>query len=160
MQTVQATLLYPGTGLWEGVNLNEGRGTAAPFALCGAPWLNAPALAAQLNEPGLHLQPQTYTAATGPYSGQTCQGLLLTVTDAANYRPVQTGLALLHAIARLHPHELKERPYPTAANPTGQQHLDKLLGQPNAFAQLMSGQPFATRVAEEWAKMMADFLLY
>jgi uncharacterized protein YbbC (DUF1343 family) len=160
MQTVQAALLYPGTGLWEGVNLNEGRGTTAPFALCGAPWLNAQAIATQLNEPGLQLLPQTYTAATGPYTGQHCNGLLLTVTDAATYRPIHTGLALLQAIAKLHPHELQPRPYPTAANPSGSAHLDKLLGQPDAFARLLSSQPFAIDVAEEWTGMMGDFLLY
>ncbi len=160
MHSMQSAMPYPGTGLWEGLNLNEGRGTAHPFALCGAPWLDAPALATQYNEPGLHLQPQTYTAATGPYSGQTCHGLLLTVTDAALYRPVHSGLTLLSAIARLHPQQLKQRPYPTAANPTGHQHLDKLLGQPDAFAQLLSGKPFVTDVAEEWRKMMGDYLLY
>jgi uncharacterized protein YbbC (DUF1343 family) len=160
MRSMQSALLYPGTGLWEGVNLNEGRGTAFPFALCGAPWLDAATLAETLNEPGLHLQHHHYIAAHGPYAGSFCHGLLLQVSDAATYRPVQTGLALLQAIARLHPQQLKERPYPTAANPGGSAHLDKLLGQPDAFARLLSGQPFATDVAEEWTEMMVDYLLY
>ncbi len=160
MRSIQSAMLYPGTGLWEGVNLNEGRGTDHPFALCGAPWLQAKALAAQLRIPGLHLQAQTYTAASGPYAGNHCHGLLLQVTDAAAYRPVHSGLTLLRAIARLHPHELKQRPYPTAANPGGLGHLNRLLGQPNAFAQLLSGQPFVTAVAEEWKERMGGFLLY
>jgi uncharacterized protein YbbC (DUF1343 family) len=161
MRSMQSAMLYPGTGLWEGVNLNEGRGTAAPFALCGAPWLNNQALAKQLYTEGpLRVLPVNFTAAIGPYTGQHCNGLLLTITDAAAHRPVQSGLALLAAIAQLHPLELQPRTYPTAANPGGSQHLDKLLGQPNAFAQLLSGQPFATDVAEEWRGMMGHFLLY
>lgn len=161
MQTVQAALLYPGTGLWEGLNLNEGRGTAAPFALCGAPWLNNRALCDQLAAlAALRIQPVNFTAAAGPYAGQDCQGLLLTVTDADAFYPVRSGLALLRAIAQAHPDQLAERPYPTAANPSGRGHLDRLLGQPGSFAHLLSGEDFVTDIAAEWEAMMGEYLLY
>lgn len=161
MQTVQAALLYPGTGLWEGLNLNEGRGTAAPFAICGAPWLNNGALCEQLQVPGpLRILPVNFTAAAGPYAGQYCQGLSLQVTDADAFYPVRSGLALLRAIAQAHPHQLTERPYPTAANPSGRGHLDRLLGQPGSFAHLLSGEDFITDIAAEWEGMMGEYLLY
>lgn len=160
MQTVQAALLYPGTGLWEGLNLNEGRGTAAPFALCGAPWLNNQALAEQWQLPGLQVLPHDYTAAAGPYTGEHCHGLLLQVTDADAFYPVRSGLALLQAIAQAHPDQLTERPYPTAANPSGLGHLDRLLGQPGSFAHLLSGEDFVTDIAAEWEGMMGEYLLY
>jgi len=35
------TLFYPGLGLMEGINVNEGRGTQFPFKIFGAPWMNA-----------------------------------------------------------------------------------------------------------------------
>jgi uncharacterized protein YbbC (DUF1343 family) len=160
MQTLQAALLYPGTGLWEGVNLNEGRGTAAPFALCGAPWLNNQALAEQLQLPGLLVRPHDFTAAVGPYAGEQCRGLLLQVTDADAFYPVRSGLKLLRAIAQIHPHQLIERAYPTAANPSGQGHLDRLLGQPGSFARLLQGDDFVIDVAAEWEGMMGEWLLY
>ncbi len=33
-------MLYPGTGLWEGIQVNEGRGSDKPFEQIGAPWIN------------------------------------------------------------------------------------------------------------------------
>lgn len=162
MQTVQTALLYPGTGLWEGLHLNEGRGTAAPFALCGAPWLHNRALCEQLSHISgpLRIQPVNFTAAAGPYAGQDCHGLLLQVTDADAFYPVRSGLALLRAIAHTHPRQLAERPYPTAANPSGQGHLDRLLGQPGSFAQLMAGADFVTDIAADWEARVGAYLLY
>jgi uncharacterized protein YbbC (DUF1343 family) len=42
-------LVYPGMCLLEGTNLSEGRGTARPFEIFGAPWLDAVAFADELN---------------------------------------------------------------------------------------------------------------
>src|SRR5690606_29290028 len=39
--TPETALLYAGTCLFEGINVNEGRGTEAPFQVMGAPWLDA-----------------------------------------------------------------------------------------------------------------------
>lgn len=48
MPTLDTAFLYPGTCLIEGTNLSEGRGTAKPFELIGAPFIDAPALAEQI----------------------------------------------------------------------------------------------------------------
>lgn len=40
MPTPDTAMLYPGTCMFEGVSLSEGRGTARPFELLGAPWGN------------------------------------------------------------------------------------------------------------------------
>ena len=40
IQNQHTALLYPGMGLLEGINVNEGRGTNQPFNCCGAPWIN------------------------------------------------------------------------------------------------------------------------
>lgn len=45
----ETTLHYPGTVLLEGTNLTEGRGTDLPFEHTGAPWLDAKAVAAEMN---------------------------------------------------------------------------------------------------------------
>src|SRR6187402_939289 len=41
IQNISTALVYPGMGLLEGINVNEGRGTAHPFTQFGAPWINA-----------------------------------------------------------------------------------------------------------------------
>ena len=38
--TPDTSLVYPGTGLFEGTNLSEGRGTTRPFEWIGAPYLD------------------------------------------------------------------------------------------------------------------------
>ena len=48
MPTVDTAFVYPGGCLIEGTNLSEGRGTTRPFELVGAPWLDARALARDL----------------------------------------------------------------------------------------------------------------
>ncbi|HEX7587755.1 MAG TPA: DUF1343 domain-containing protein, partial [Anaerolineae bacterium] len=45
---VSTTIVYPGMCFVEGTNLSEGRGTALPFEIVGAPWLDGDALAEEL----------------------------------------------------------------------------------------------------------------
>ena len=40
MPTPDTALVYPGTGMFEGTNLSEGRGTTRPFELIGAPYVD------------------------------------------------------------------------------------------------------------------------
>ena len=42
MPTLDTALVYPGTGLFEGTNLSEGRGTTRPFETIGAPYRRRP----------------------------------------------------------------------------------------------------------------------
>ena len=39
--TLDTAIVYPGTVLFEGTNVSEGRGTTRPFELLGAPWVAA-----------------------------------------------------------------------------------------------------------------------
>ena len=47
MPTLDTAIVYPGQVLFEGTMLSEARGTTRPFELCGAPWLDATALASR-----------------------------------------------------------------------------------------------------------------
>jgi len=160
----QATaLLYPGMGLLEGVNLNEGRGTAMSFEICGAPWIDEALLNRAFLEnkmPGITSQPIVYTPDTGLYAGEACNGLRLLVTDESIFRPVQTGIFLIRTLLQLFPANVKERLYCTLANPTGKGHLDKLLGIPEAFNRIKNGEAINTEVSNEWEAIMKDYLLY
>ena len=156
-------MLYPGIGLLEGVNVNEGRGTGKPFRICGAPWINSYELQGALLEkhlPGVTIIPAVYKAAATPYKDETCYGIELQVTDADKFCSVNTGIELLRSIQQLYPLQFKERLYTTHVNPTGRFHLDKLLGVQNAFVKLQRGNAFEIEVANQWKTEMNSFLLY
>ena len=72
MPRYETALLYPGTCLLEGTNLSEGRGTADPFALLGAPFIDAEALCRELDTlalPGLAVTPAYFTPTASKHAG-------------------------------------------------------------------------------------------
>lgn len=140
--SIDAALLYPGTGLLEGLAVSEGRGTALPFRVVGAPWADGRAIADWVRRsrpPGVAATAYAFTPESGMFAGRVCRGVLLTVTDSATVRPVRLGITLLDAFAKLWPDQLAERSYRTAANPSGGGHLDRLLGLAGSFERLRAG---------------------
>lgn len=106
MPTPDTALVYPGTGLLEGTNVSEGRGTTRPFEIVGAPFVDAPALAARLNAqalPGVLFRPVWFTPSFSKHAGQPSAGVQLHVTDRTAFRPVRTGIAVLKALHDQHP---------------------------------------------------------
>lgn len=77
-----------------------------------------------------------------------------------------TGLLLLKIIKDIHPHDFKWQPYPTQANPTGENHLSLLLGIPNATE--LFNQPLQLWLQQitkmirvtVWEKEMNPYLIY
>lgn len=161
MPSAHTAALYPGTGLVEGLTLSDGRGTALPFRVVGAPWIDAVtlwrALAAQ-PVPGVGASPYRFVPTDGRHAGEACQGVLLTILDPAEFRPVAFGVELVATIARLWPEHLVEAPYPTRANPSGAGHLDLLLGVPRAFDAVRDGTVDTSVPA--WAAHVRTSLLY
>ncbi|MBI2344357.1 MAG: DUF1343 domain-containing protein [Deltaproteobacteria bacterium] len=106
MRSIDAAFLYPGLCLLEATNISEGRGTATPFALFGAPWINANALERAVTAchfPGLKVEPTAFVPTTRKYAGIKCHGLHVIVTDRQSVRPYLFGLALLALLAH-NPH--------------------------------------------------------
>ncbi len=106
LPTFEAALAYPGTVFFEAVDGSEGRGTDAPFLQVGTPWANAQALADTLNArrlPGVRFEPVSFvpqprSGAPHPrYEGTQLHGVRLRITDRRQFRPVVTGIHLLHA---------------------------------------------------------------
>ncbi len=163
IQQIETAMLYPGTGLMEGINVNEGRGTSQPFQLCGAPWMKNEELKQSMEQQqhtGIAFKTGIYKPAAGIYEGEICGGLQLHITDANIFSAVKTGTALLQTIIQLHPQQVEERLYRTNANPTGIAHLDKLLGIQHAFTKLQQGYYVETNIAAEWEQTMKPYLLY
>jgi molybdopterin-guanine dinucleotide biosynthesis protein MobB len=112
MPTTDTALVYPGMCLLEGTNLSEGRGTTRPFEVFGAPWLDGLALSETLNAqdlPGVSFIPAWFRPMFDKHAGAVCRGARLHVTDAAAFRPFQTGLRIIEAARRMAPLEFRWR---------------------------------------------------
>ena len=163
IQNISTALVYPGMGLLEGINMNEGRGTATPFMQIGAPWINAEELMhalSQKNLSGIEIKSCSYIPTDSLYKYENCQGLELNLVDGNTFHPVSFGIALISVLLTLYPGHLKERAYVTNANPSGGRHLDKLLGIKNAFDLLRSNALIEADVSQSWPKEIEAFLLY
>ena len=163
IQNILTALVYPGMGLLEGVNVNEGRGTDKPFMQFGAPWINAEELQMELknkNVTGIDLKPCSYIPADSLYKNEACDGLELNLTDINKFRPVAFGIDLISVLLKLYPQWIKERAYITNANPSGGGHLDKLLGIKNVFETLKDGKTIQTDFSKTWLSEISSFLLY
>ena len=122
------TLAYPGTALFEGTNVSEGRGTAYPFTLIGAPYIDAEALAGTLNAVGLrgvHFLPARFTPSASKYVGVPCRGVQLLITDYRAFEPVKTGVTLLFAVKTTYPDDFRFLP---AADGSISAPIDRLGG--------------------------------
>lgn len=163
MPHLRSALVYPGLCLLEGLNVNEGRGTDAPFARFGAPWIDSESLSKSLSEQGhtgIEWQTEEFAAVNGPHADSLCKGLLLRVTDPTSFMAVRFGVSLIGSLHRLHGDRLESREYRTHANPSGTTHLDRLLGVPEALERLRSGHIPELKVGDAWSSMMESHLLY
>ena len=108
IRSLEAALTYSGLVLFEATNLSVGRGTAAPFAYVGAPWLDPARLlrsVARYDMPGVSLDTTSFVPAGEgwiPFRGEHVRAVGITITDRDAYRPVWMTLVLLSEIRRQH----------------------------------------------------------
>ncbi|MGG4173627.1 DUF1343 domain-containing protein [Bacillus safensis] len=110
MPTVDSTFVYPATGLIEGTNVSEGRGTTKPFELIGAPYINSRELADHLNQlklKGVQFRPVSFTPTFSKHAGTLSHGVQLYVTDRSSFEAVKTGLSIIKAIHDLYPNDFQ-----------------------------------------------------
>jgi uncharacterized protein YbbC (DUF1343 family) len=115
MPTLDTAIVYPGTVLFEGLTLSEGRGTTRPFELVGAPWIDADRFAQAMNEldlPGVYFRPAVFQPTFQKHAQQTCGGCQIHVLQRDDFRPVLTGAALIHMFRRFDPNRFAWRPPP------------------------------------------------
>ncbi|WP_222854211.1 exo-beta-N-acetylmuramidase NamZ family protein [Fodinicola acaciae] len=156
MPTPDTALVYPGTGLFEGTNLSEGRGTTRPFEIVGAPYVDAglaPALNA-LELPGVRFRALSFVPTFGKHAGEAISGVQLHVTDRQAFRPVRTAVAMIAEIRERYPDDFGWRP---AAS--GRRHMiDLLWGSPILRESAASVDELVGTVdSPRWAE---SFLLY
>ncbi len=106
LPTLEAATLYPGVAMVEGANVSVGRGTASPFALVGAPWIEGAKLAAYLNAEkvsGVRFEPASFTPTASRYRGTRCGGVRLILTDRDRLDSPVLGVQIASALHRLYP---------------------------------------------------------
>ena len=149
-------LVYPGTCLVEGTNLSEGRGTALPFHLVGAPWVDGRRLAKALNRLdlfGVRFRPVLFQPAAHKWAQQRCGGVQLHVTDQRAFRPVTVGLHLLATVQALYPDKFAWR---DKSEEGERPHIDLLTGADRVRQALDGGVSVASLIAS-WADELDQF---
>ncbi len=158
MPTLDTAIVYPGTVLFEGVLLSEGRGTTRPFELVGAPWVEAERFARAMNAmalPGVFFRPAVFEPTFQKHAKQTCGGCQIHVLDRAAFRPVLTGVALIDAFRRADPASFawREPPYEYEHD---KRPFDILAGSDTLRRQIEAGVP-VTEIAASWQRDEAAF---
>jgi uncharacterized protein YbbC (DUF1343 family) len=106
LPTLETAVVYPGTVLFEGTSVSEGRGTTRPFELIGSPGVSAERLAFALNResmPGVRFRPAVFEPTFHKHARQSCGGCQVHVLDRRLFRPVATGVALVAAFRAADP---------------------------------------------------------
>jgi uncharacterized protein YbbC (DUF1343 family) len=162
--------LYGATAFFEATNLSVARGTDLAFQAVGAPWFRSAETADCFNAAqlaGVRAEPVEFQPTDPPHAKTTCQGIRLMVTAEGGFRPVASGLRLLASVIAIHRDRFTWANYPTAANPTGMEHFEKLVGTVgireylDREAENISGAQIAQWTsAGDWAAHAAPSLLY
>lgn len=141
LPTIESALIYPATVQFEATTLSYGRGTEQPFSQVGAPWIDGPALANELNGrnlDGVNFVATRFTPGTDPvavdpqYDGIEISGVKIEITDVGRFEPVGIGVHLLDAVLA-QAAEAGEEPLDRS------QMFDLLAGQSTLRAGLQSG---------------------
>ena len=169
IQNSNSMLLYPGLCLLEATNISEGRGSQYSFETAAAPWLQTSEIVSFINQSfgdEIKASDISLTPTSGKYANTVCKGIHLNVIDPTYFKPVFFGLLLVYIIRAKHPQHFLWAPYKTAVNPSGENHLDKLLGVHHA--EQLFDLPLPQFVATctkithtpNWQEQMSPYLLY
>lgn len=167
MPMLDTAVVYPGTVLFEGTLLSEGRGTTRPFELVGMPGVDAEAFAAVMNNlrlPGVYFRPAVFEPTFQKHAKQTCGGCQIHVINRESFRPVLTGVALIAMFRNAHPaFGWRQPPYEYERDKLP---IDILAGSDALRRQIESDTPL-DQIAQSWRadedsfrRLRKDFLLY
>ncbi|MGC9165837.1 MAG: exo-beta-N-acetylmuramidase NamZ family protein [Thermoprotei archaeon] len=110
IKSMNTAIVYPGSGLLEGTNVSEGRGTHKPFEIIGAPWINKNVLVDEISSfsfAGVDVEPIDFVPndSSVKYAGEKCEGIFIRIIDREKFRPVEFGLGIIWIIKRLYPNQ-------------------------------------------------------
>jgi len=151
MRSLNAAGLYPGIGLVESA-ISVGRGTATPFEIAGAPYIDGEQLAHEMNAlnlAGIRFEPVRFTPDASIFKGESCGGVRFVITDRKPMKPVAIGFALATTLRRLYGEKFDA------------DKMSRLLKNSAVLDAIKSGKP-ANYEADERAfgERRAKYLLY
>jgi uncharacterized protein YbbC (DUF1343 family) len=159
LPTLDTAIVYPGTVLFEGTNVSEGRGTTRPFELVGSPSVDADRLAELLNQrglPGVYFRAAVFEPTFHKHAGQRCGGCQIHVLDRRAFCPVLTGVAILAAIRSLDADGFCWRPPPYEYE-HDKLPIDILAGSSDLRDQL-EARVAPEDIARSWEPSVAEFV--
>ena len=148
----ETAMLYPGTCLIEGTNCSEGRGTADPFAIVGAPFVKAETFCRAFNAlgcAGVVATPVYFTPTTSKHQGTLCGGIHIHITDEWLLQPVELGVKLLDLLQRMYPSDFK---FLDPFREGGKPFISLLAGHRDFEASEWNAETLLTRYAAESAQ--------
>jgi uncharacterized protein YbbC (DUF1343 family) len=166
--TLDSAVVYPGTVLFEGTLLSEGRGTTRPFELLGAPWIDAERFASAMNArklAGVHFRPAVFEPTFQKHARTSCGGCQIHVLDRGALQPCSVAAALLLEFRRAAPDRFAWR-QPPYEYEHDKLPIDILAGSPDLREQIDADQPLDVIVGswqgeiEAFRRMREEFLMY
>ena len=157
MRNINQATVYPGIGMIEYSNISVGRGTEQPFEQLGAPWIDGPRLAEQLNGrrlPGIRFYPITFTPRSSKYANEACQGVFMVITNRAALQPVRVGFEIASALFALYGQKYEPN------------NMWRLVGSEQLVERLRQGVDPAVLASQwsadeaHWRRLRAKHLLY
>ena len=150
--------VYPGTCLFEGTNISEGRGTYQPFLRIGAPWFSSNQFSTInkiINEPGVLFGPIIFVPKSIPemspnpkYKDIQVTGISLSITNRTNFKPYLIGIELVNYFYHTNKNNFKWR----------EKHFDRLCGTSKIREFIISGKDID--YIKEWLnKDLESFVL-
>lgn len=147
LPTAEAALLYAGVGLVEGANVSVGRGTATPFEVVGAPWMESEKLSMVLaarHIPGVSFRAASFTPTKDIYANQLCHGTRIVVSNPEAIDLPWLGIEIIAALHRLYPDR-----FDLAST-------ERLIGSATSFRQIESGAD-PKEIAAQWQAELTAF---
>jgi len=163
---LQVATIYPGTCLFEGTNISEGRGTFHPFLRIGAPWFNENTFLSinkLLDIPGVLMAPISFIpksikgmSAKPKHLNTPVQGLKIAIKDRNIIKPYIAGIELVKYFYDQQKDNFKWR----------ERHFDRLCGTDKIREFIIAGKPMSKikkwcdKDIDAFLKQREKYLLY
>ena len=156
--TLDTAIVYPGTVLFEGTSVSEGRGTTRPFELVGLPGVVSEPFAEKMNAlglPGVHFRPVIFEPTFHKHASRSCGGCQIHVVDRETFRPVAAAVALTIAFRAASPSNFAWR-QPPYEYEHEKLPWDILAGSSELREQIEAGVSVHD-IARSWAPAVSEF---
>lgn len=163
IHTFQSVLCYYGGCFFEATNISEGRGTAEPFQIYGAPFIDMDKLVSLLKEririPYLAFRTRAFTPFWSKHQSKTCFGVeFIPTSDELDFMPA--ALITMKTIKDLYPDQFELKSYADVSRLTslsGDQRVEDYLNDRIELRDLMDSW---TSEAKAFQKETEKYRIY